>query len=172
MSSRAASDGGPGGVAEAGDLGVRDAVPSTTSHPGPGSVRLPRGIALEVIGHARAETPLEACGLIPGTAAAAAGGRPLRYVPCRNLAASRTRFEVHPEDYLGVVTALDATRGEIWGIVHSHPATPAVPSGLDVTMAAHPDALYLVVSLAGPEPDLRAWRIVRGVRHEVAVEIA
>ena len=97
---------------------------------------------------------------------------PHRYEPCRNLASSRTRYEVHPEDYYRILSLLDRTGGDVWGIVHSHPTTAAVPSGLDVTMAAHPDALYLVVSLAGAEPDLRAWRIVRGVRHEVALELA
>ncbi len=68
--------------------------------------------------------------------------------------------------------AIDAVGGDVWAIVHSHPATGAVPSRLDVSMAAHPDALYVIVSLEGPKPELRAWRILRGVRHEVVVEIA
>ena len=149
-----------------------DSAPDAVPHPGPLSVRLPMRLAVQIAEHARSEAPLEACGLIPGTAAAADGGQPLRFEPCRNLASSRTRYEVHPEDYYRIHAALDAAGGEVWGIVHSHPSTPAVPSGLDVTMAAHPDAIYLVVSLAGGAPDLRAWRILRGVRHEVAVEIA
>lgn len=60
----------------------------------------------------------------------------------------------------------------MWAIVHSHPATVAVPSRLDISMADHPDALYLVVSLAGRRAALRAWRIVRGALHEVALETA
>jgi proteasome lid subunit RPN8/RPN11 len=136
------------------------------------TVRLPRRLAAQIAEHARVEAPLEACGLIPGTGSARDGGQPQRYEPCRNLAASRTRYEVHPEDYLRIHTVLDRAGGDVWGIVHSHPATPAVPSGLDITMAAHPEALYLVISLADAEPELRAWRIVRGVRHEVAIELA
>ena len=141
-------------------------------HPGPAAIRLPRQIAEQIAAHAQAEAPLEACGLIPGSSSAAKGGQPERYAPCRNAAASRTRYEVSVEDYLRAQAAIDAAGGDIWGIVHSHPATPAVPSGLDVVMAAHPDALYLVVSLASREPELRAWRILGGVRYEVALEIA
>ncbi len=148
-------------------------MPSLEPQPlGPQAVGLPRKIAEQIVAHAQAESPQEACGLIPGTAAAAKGGQPKRYEPCRNAAASRTRYEVSVEDYLRVQTAIDADGGDIWGIVHSHPATAAVPSGLDVLMAAHPDTLYLVVSLAAGEPELRAWWIVDGVRREVALEIA
>ena len=166
MTSGPTSDGAPGEAATASGGG------QASPHPGPRSIRLPRRLAVQIADHARAEAPLEACGLIPGSASALDGGQPQHYEPCRNLAASPTRYEVHPEDYLRIYTALDRAGGEVWGIVHSHPTTPAVPSGLDVTMAAHPEALYLVVSLANTEPELRAWRIVRGARHEVALEIA
>ena len=36
----------------------------------------------------------------------------------------------------------------VWGIVHSHVMSPAVPSDTDVGLAAYPDALYLICSLA------------------------
>ena len=53
-----------------------------------------------------------------------------------------------------------------WGIVHSHVASPAVPSATDVGLAFFPDSLYLVCSLADPErPTVRAWSIVDGDGH-------
>ena len=141
------------------------------THPGPVSARLPLAIAEAIEAQARAESPLEACGLIAGSAQAADGGRALRYVPCRNASASPGRYTVHPDDLLRVAIETDDADEAIWGIVHSHVTSPAVPSPTDVGLAQYPDALYLLVSLAD-EPALRAWRIVDGSTHEVALEIA
>jgi proteasome lid subunit RPN8/RPN11 len=140
-------------------------------HPGPPAVHLPRAIADEILAQARAEAPLEACGLVIGTAPPGEGGIALRYVACRNAAASPVRYAVHPEDLLRVAIATDEADEAIWAIVHSHVTSPAVPSATDVDRAQYPEALYLVVSLAG-EPSLRAWRIVHGAVHEVALEAA
>ncbi len=135
-----------------------------------GPVRLPRAIADAILAHARAEAPLEACGLIPGSVSAADGGEPHRYVPCRNALASPVRYTVHPEDLLRVTVEADDAGGVIWGIVHSHVQSPAVPSATDVDLAYYPDALYLLVSLAD-EPALRAWWIADGSVREVGLEL-
>ena len=146
--------------------------------PGPASVGLPRAIADAIVDQARAEYPLEACGLIPGSGYAAVGGQPLRYVACRNAAASPTRYSVHPEDLYRITVETDDADEVIWGIVHSHTHTPAVPSPTDIGLAFYPDALYLLVSLSADEsdpasgaPSVRAWRIVEGAIHEVALEV-
>ena len=51
-----------------------------------------------------------------------------------------------------------------------------MPSPTDLALAFYPDALYVLVSLSEEEadrasgaPSLRAWRIVDGEVHEVAV---
>jgi proteasome lid subunit RPN8/RPN11 len=139
-------------------------------HPGPASVALPRALADAIEAQARAEYPLEACGLIIGSAAAADGGEALRYEPCRNAAASPVRYTVDPGDLLRITIAADDADQVIWGIVHSHVKSPAVPSLTDVGLAFYPDAMYLLVSLSD-QPALRAWRIVDGESHEVALEI-
>jgi proteasome lid subunit RPN8/RPN11 len=136
-----------------------------------GPIRLPGAIADAVLTHARAEAPLEACGLIPGSAFAADGGQPLRYVPCRNALASSVRYTIHSEDLLRVTIDADDSGGAIWGIVHSHVRSPAIPSPTDVDLAYYPDAVYLLVSLSD-EPALRAWRIADGSAREVALELA
>lgn len=132
---------------------------------------LPGAIAEAIEAQARAEDPLEACGLIAGSAPAAAGGVALRYVPCRNAAGSPVRYAVHPDDLYRVTVETDDADEVIWGIVHSHMRSPAVPSMTDVGQALYPDALYLLVSLAD-EPALRAWRIIDGDMHEVTLEPA
>jgi [CysO sulfur-carrier protein]-S-L-cysteine hydrolase len=152
-------------------------VVSGAVHPGPAAARLPRDIGEAIVAQARAEYPNEACGVIIGHAYAANGGDALRYEPCRNRAASPHRYEIHPEDLFRVTTAADDADQVLWGIVHSHVRTPAVPSPTDIGLNFYPDALYLLVSLApdeagpGGELSLRAWRIVDGATFEVAMEL-
>ena len=147
-------------------------------HPGPARARLPGEIRDALVTHARAELPNEACGLIGGTAPAGAGGRATRWHAARNRAASPLRYEIHPDDLLRTVLALDDAGEVIWAIVHSHVRSPARPSPTDVSRAFYPEALYVVVSLDEREADpgtgregVRAWRIIDGQVHEVGLEI-
>lgn len=148
------------------------ALPS--AHPGPVVADLPRPIREALVDHARAGYPNEACGLIIGSAPAADGGSALRFEATGNKAASPYRYEIDPDDLYRISVAADDADQVIWGIVHSHTHTPAVPSPTDVGLAFYPDALYLLVSLSEDEadtttgaPSVRAWRIVDGAVHEV-----
>jgi len=137
------------------------------AHPGPASVQLAPDLVEALVQHARAEDPNEACGLIIGDRPAADGGVPLRFEPTRNKAASPYRYEIHPDDLLRLTIATDDADEVFWAIVHSHVRSPAVPSPTDVRLAFYPDALYVLVSLAAPEPALGAFRIVDGAIHPV-----
>jgi len=147
------------------------------AHPGPATAELPAPIRDAIVAHARAEDPNEACGLIIGDAPAASGGVALRWEATRNAAASPYRYEIDPADLYRITVAVDDADEVIWGIVHSHTHTPAIPSPTDLGLAFYPDALYLLVSLAPDqahpatgEPGVRAWRIVDGASHEVALD--
>lgn len=142
------------------------------------SVALPRSIAEAIVAQAWAELPHEACGLVIGSAPAVAGGVPLRYEACRNADASPVRYTIDPDDLIRLAIATDDADEVFWGVVHSHVASPAVPSPTDIGLAYYPEALHLLVSLAHDQvdpvtgrPSLRAWAIVEGVVHEVALEI-
>ena len=137
------------------------------AHPGPASVQLTPDLVEALVQHARAEDPNEACGLIIGNRPAADGGVPLRFEPTRNKAASPYRYEIHPDDLLRLTIATDDADEVFWAIVHSHVRSPASPSPTDVGLAFYPDALYILVSLAAPEPALGAFRIVDGTIHPV-----
>ena len=130
---------------------------------------------------ARAGYPNEACGLIIGDGVPADGGRALRFEPAQNAAASPYRYEIHPDDLYRLTVETDDAGEAFWGIVHSHTHTPAVPSPTDIGLAFYPDALYVLVSLGAGEtdranvtpttPSVRAWRIVDGQVHEVAIDV-
>jgi [CysO sulfur-carrier protein]-S-L-cysteine hydrolase len=141
------------------------------AHPGPGSIRLPPPLVEDLVSHARAEDPNEACGLIIGDRPAADGGVALRFEPTRNRAASPYRYEIHPDDLLRLTIATDHADQVFWAIVHSHVRSPAYPSPTDVGLAFYPDALYLLVSLAADEPGLGAYRIVDGTIHPVEIVV-
>jgi proteasome lid subunit RPN8/RPN11 len=152
------------------------AIGAPPAHPGPLAVTIPATIREAIVVHARSSLPNEACGLIVGDRPAAAGGRALRWEPARNRAASPFRYEIDPDDLLRLTIATDDADEAFWAIVHSHVASPARPSPTDIGLAFYADALYVLVSLhpdeadpASGEPGLRAWRIVDGAVHEVAV---
>ncbi|HEV8488213.1 MAG TPA: M67 family metallopeptidase [Candidatus Limnocylindrales bacterium] len=147
-------------------------------HPGPASVQIPAAMVQQLIDHARAEQPNEACGVIVGDRPAAEGGVALRFEPARNESTSPYRYEIHPDDLLRLTIETDDADEAFWGIVHSHTHTPARPSPTDVGLAFYPEALYVVVSLsesgadpAAATPSVRAWRIVDGEVFEVELQV-
>ena len=143
----------------------------------PTSVSLPSEITTALRAHARAEAPREACGIIIGSGPAASGGAPLRWIPTTNVLASSTLYEIDAAELLRISLDADDAGEFIWGVVHSHVASPAVPSTTDTTVAGYPDALYILVSLAPSqvapdgEPGIRAWWIVDRSATEVRLRL-
>jgi proteasome lid subunit RPN8/RPN11 len=129
---------------------------------------LPPSLADEVLRHAVAELPNEACGLLAGSLA---DGRATTFHPARNEEASPLRYNVHPEDLVRITFAIEDAGQDLVAIFHSHTRSAAVPSATDRRAAMYPDAFYLLASLAEPDAPparaLRAWRIVRGATFEV-----
>jgi proteasome lid subunit RPN8/RPN11 len=120
-----------------------------------------------IVEHARRSLPNECCGIIAGDLAWADGGRPLRWIPLENAHASPFRYAIEPEVLLALTIALDDAGEAIWAIVHSHPVSLAEPSPTDIREAFYPEAIQLVVSLADPDPVIRAWRVAEGAATSV-----
>ena len=129
-------------------------------------------VADELLRHARAELPNEACGLISGNLAAARG---TRYHATRNVEASPLRYNVHPDDLVRIVFAIERASEDLVAIFHSHTRTAAVPSPTDRRDAQYPGVYYLLATLADegapPASALRAWRIHGGQSFEVPLRI-
>lgn len=133
---------------------------------------IPRAVAEEMLRHARAEVPNEACGLLSGSLS---DGTASAYHPARNADASPYVYTVHPEDLVRIVFGIEDAGEDLVAIFHSHTHTPAVPSPTDRRQAQYPDAFYVLASLSDPDAGaaeaLRAWRIVDGQSHEVALTV-
>ena len=124
-----------------------------------------RPTALDVIiEHAQREAPRECCGLLIGREDLIEEAW-----PSRNLRASEVSFLVSPEDHFAAIRHARATGRAVIGAFHSHPRSPAVPSGTDIEEANDPELLHVIVSLARDPPDVRAYRIENGSVTEIAV---
>ena len=90
-----------------------------------------------------------------------------------NGAASPTRFVVDPQTLLDVERDAEASGREVVAIVHSHVDTSPYPSATDVADAQVYDPaghyLQVIVSLRHAEPELRCFRIERGLVTEILV---
>lgn len=69
------------------------------------------------------------------------------------------RYRIDPREQLAAFRSMDAAGEDLVGIYHSHPASVPYPSPTDRAEAFYPDAVYVLVSLRGGEPELRAYRI-------------
>jgi len=116
---------------------------------------LERQYADEIIAQAREEAPNECCGVLAGR-----DGRVEKLFRAVNAEKSPYRYNVDPQDLLRIYRECDANGWDFLAIYHSHTHTEAYPSPTDARLAAWPDSIYIIVSLAEPEnPVLRAFRI-------------
>lgn len=132
---------------------------------------MPLALADELLRHARAEVPNEACGLLAGNAAT---GTASAYHPARNADASPYVYTVHPDDLVRIVLGIEEQGCDLVAIFHSHTRSAAVPSPTDRRQARYP-VIYLLATLtdagASAAESLRAWRIEDGESREVALEL-
>jgi proteasome lid subunit RPN8/RPN11 len=129
-------------------------------------MKIPTPIYEELLAHAREEAPNECCGLIGGSAGVAKTA-----YRARNAEASPLRYNLDPQDQFRIMTEMDEKGEELSAIYHSHTASPAYPSQTDINLAAYPETLYLIVSLAEGEKDLRGYRIEDGLVDEVELQV-
>jgi proteasome lid subunit RPN8/RPN11 len=114
------------------------------------------------IAHARETAPAECCGMLLGTPDVVMEAR-----PARNLATDPHRFLIDPKDHIDARREARARAFDVVGFYHSHPHSAAVPSETDLAEASYPHHLYLIVGLAGEQPDSRLYRLDdRGFREE------
>ena len=130
-------------------------------------MKLDRTYVDEIIAHARADAPNECCGIIAGN-----DGHAEELYRAVNAEASPYRYNVDSKDLLRIYRDIDANNWDLLAIYHSHTHTEAYPSPTDVSLAAWPEAHYLIVSLEDESnPVLRSFRIEEGQVTEETLEV-
>jgi proteasome lid subunit RPN8/RPN11 len=120
----------------------------------PRPLLIPAEIHDAMVAHCVRDAPLECCGLLGGIA-----GRVSSFHPLRNTSASETRYNADPQDLIEAVVKLRSLGAEILAIYHSHPRWAAVPSQTDLRENHYGSVPRIIVSLLGPSPDVRVWRL-------------
>jgi [CysO sulfur-carrier protein]-S-L-cysteine hydrolase len=80
-------------------------------------------------------------------------------------------YRIESRDQIRIMNAIDEAGLDLVGIYHSHVASPAYPSRTDAEQAFWPDAVYVIVSLAGGDADVRGFHIRDMDVTEVPIEI-
>ncbi len=132
------------------------------------------GLLAEVIEHARAEYDDECCGLLGYSQASdGAPARAERVQRARNVFASPKRFEIDGLELLHTIEAFESDGLELGAIYHSHTHTEPYPSQTDINFAANwPGLEWVIVGLAGAEPEVRCFMIEDGTVTEVELTVA
>src|SRR3954447_16796824 len=130
-------------------------------------MRIAKALLDEVIAHALEDAPNECCGMV-----AARDGEAVEIHRAANAAASPLRYEIDGMEQYRIQTAIEDAGLELGAIYHSHTRSDPVPSQTDINLAFYPEALYVIVGLAGGEQaDVRAWSIVDGRVAPAALEV-
>ena len=113
----------------------------------------------EVIAHCQSRYPKEACGMLAG-AKETAEPAVVQIYPMINVEDSPIGYSMDPKEQLQVEKQMRVRGQRMLAIYHSHTATAAYPSPVDVRLAISPEVSYVLVSLKDrQQPDLKSYRI-------------
>jgi proteasome lid subunit RPN8/RPN11 len=130
---------------------------------------IPRTLYDQIVAHARADHPDEACGVLVGPAGS---DRPERFIAMMNAERSPTFYRFDSAEQFRVWREMDEADEEPVVIYHSHTATEAYPSRTDISYASEPQAHYVLVSTRDENAaEFRSYRIVDGVVTEEPVSV-
>ena len=154
------------------------------------TLHLPQEFIDEMVAHARADLPNECCGVVLRFR----DGR-LKLLRATNVEASPYRFSIPPGERLHLFKVIDDQEADLFVIYHSHTMTEARPSPTDANLSRmlegpppvrawempgswsppwreirrHIWPYWVVVSLAGEPPSVRAWELHDGEATELSL---
>jgi len=130
-------------------------------------LRISQALLDEIVEHARADAPNECCGMI-----AASDGRAVEVHRATNAAASPLRYELDGMEQYRIQSAIEDAGHELGAIYHSHTRSAPYPSQTDINFSVNwPGIEWIIVGLAGEEPEIRSYTIAEGTVQEVELEV-
>jgi proteasome lid subunit RPN8/RPN11 len=118
------------------------------------AIQLREAVRAGIVAHAREEAPRECCGLLVGR-----GSLVDECVRSPNLDPNPNRYEIDASLHVATNRRLRGTGRAVIGAYHSHPRGPASPSPSDVAEAYYSDFIWMIVSLAGADAEVNAFRL-------------
>jgi proteasome lid subunit RPN8/RPN11 len=116
-------------------------------------LRIPKPIYDEMLGHAETERPNECVGMLAGHP----NGEVVARYPLVNALASPRRYESDARSMFEAEKRRRAEGLEFLAVYHSHPASPAVPSKIDLENNYCEDVMCVIISLLPPAPVVKAY---------------
>lgn len=129
-------------------------------------MEITRAVYDTIVEHAKNDLPIEACGYLGGFDSTAVEAYCLT-----NMDKSGEHFSFDPREQFDAVRSMRTKKQCALAVYHSHPLTPARPSVEDIRLALDPEIVYVIISLASADPEVRAFRIVNNVVSEETLDI-
>jgi [CysO sulfur-carrier protein]-S-L-cysteine hydrolase len=121
-------------------------------------MRIARELYDEIVSHAQAVAPQECCGIVSSD-----DGGAVKVYRTTNTRASEFSFVIDEREQLQINNEIEAAGLEYGAIYHSHTRSAPEPSLTDIKYAEWwPGVLWIIVGLAGGEPEVRTWLIDDG----------
>lgn len=130
-------------------------------------LEIPSDIYEQMLDQAKAEAPIEACGILAGR-----DGAVRRMYKMTNTEAREDHYTMEPAEQFAAVKDMRTAGLNMLAIYHSHPATAARPSAEDVRLAFTSDIAYVIISLqeAGA-PVARGFVVENGRASDIPLNI-
>jgi [CysO sulfur-carrier protein]-S-L-cysteine hydrolase len=126
----------------------------------------------DLLAHALADPENEVCGVVAvDWDSPTSPARAVRVYRAVNTHASPLKFEIDSEELRDLYQAIEREGWGLGAIYHSHVRSAPYPSQTDLNFAANwPGVEWIIVGLAGGEPEVRSYLIDGGQVSEVALE--
>jgi proteasome lid subunit RPN8/RPN11 len=137
-------------------------------------MKIDRALYGEMVAHALEDAPNECCGML-----ASEDGVAKHVYRARNIHASPLRYEIEAGEMYRLLSEIEDAGWELGAIYHSHTRSAPYPSQTDINIAVPPElgeplwpgTIYVILGVAGTDPDVRGFRIDGDGVAEVALSV-